>query len=95
MNIVPIDYNRIPEHMRASMQRYVEHGAPTGDFLFAILTNNFMETFARADEKNTKAMHDWAKFIYNELPSQCHGSIEKVLAWHGRGGRNGEEETRS
>jgi hypothetical protein len=30
---------------------------------------------------NLKLLKEYAQFVYNALPSQCHGSPEKVRAW--------------
>jgi hypothetical protein len=63
------------------MKLYVEHGIPAGGFLTAVLENNFLEAFSRADSSNTERMSDIASFVYNELPIECHGSPEKVTKW--------------
>tara|TARA_Y100000310_G_C20281639_1_gene622889 strand:+ start:453 stop:641 length:189 start_codon:yes stop_codon:yes gene_type:complete len=47
-----IDYTPLPQHIRAGVQRYVEHGADVGGFLTAVLSNNLCESFGRADETN-------------------------------------------
>lgn len=35
---------------------------------------------------------DYAMFLYNEVPTGCYGSREKVKAWAERGGFLGNEE---
>lgn len=52
-----------------------------GDFLVAVLCNNFKEAVFRADELNGIHLRAIAIFIYNELPPQSQGSPEKVRAW--------------
>jgi len=76
-----VDYERIPKHMRAGVKRYVEDGIMGGDFLYAVLTNNFVDTCYLADITNKEHLMDWAYFLYNELPSECWGSEEKVEEW--------------
>ena len=72
----------IPEHMIAAVLRYFnEHMLMPTDFLEAVLENNFLEAFRRADDKNLAAMHTWAAFLYNEAPMGPYGSPEKVKAW--------------
>ena len=64
-----------------SLDRFVTHGIPTGGFLEAVLENNLMESFGRADNDNRYALFDICRYVYNELPASCHGSSEKVAAW--------------
>lgn len=83
------DYTRIPEHMRHGARLYVEQGVPPGSFLYAVLSNNLLEAFKRADDDNAAAMRDWAAFVYNDLPTLCHGSEDIVDQWIKRGGLEG------
>jgi hypothetical protein len=63
------------------LNRYVVGHIPTGDFLKAVLSNNLVESFARADDENLQPMFEIIKYCYNEIPSTCWGSPEKVEAW--------------
>jgi len=67
-----------------SITLYVEHGCPPGGFLSAVLANDFMEAVGRADNRNIHRLAAWAAYIYNEIPSSCHGSHEAVRAWTGQ-----------
>lgn len=71
----------IPPHMHEGIKNYVLRRIRTGNFLYAVLSNNFQESFARADYENQRAMFGWAQFIHNHVPSACHGSPEAVEAW--------------
>ena len=71
----------IPEHMIYSVLAYFNDHLPPGDFLCALLANNFMETCLCADEQNLVALPAWAALLYNEAPSGSCGSHEKVEAW--------------
>jgi hypothetical protein len=51
----------------------------------AVLENNLVEAFGRADETNAARMRDWATWLFNEAPSTCWGSPEKVQAWLAEG----------
>ena len=64
-----------------SLKRYVENRIPTGDFLYAVLTNDLMEAMGRADNENREALFEICGYVYNEMPSTCHGSPEKVAKW--------------
>lgn len=75
------DYSRLPAHMQGAARRYVEQGIPPGSFLTAVLENNLMQAFARADEINTDAMRVWTEWLYWEAPGNCHGSPTLVQTW--------------
>jgi hypothetical protein len=85
-------YANIPLHMQEGAKRYVERGIPPGSFLTAVLSNNFIEAFRRADEDNTNAMREWAVWLTNDIPAIAHGSPEAVDAWIARGGLAGMED---
>ena len=69
----------IPVHMMASLTGYIERGVPVGDFLTAVLENNLSEACGRDD--NLENLPAYVAYLYNEAPSPCHGSPEKVRAW--------------
>jgi len=84
-----ISYSRLPEHMQDGARRYVERGIPPGSFLTAVLENDLLGAFKRADDENAACMRDWASWLYNECPAGAQGSPEKVAAWIASGGLNG------
>lgn len=71
----------IPQHLKESFDRYVNHGIPCGDFLMAVLENNLMGAFGRADDFNRVILFDICEYVYNEMPAGCHGSKEDVKHW--------------
>lgn len=71
----------IPLELKESLDRYVMHRVPTGNFLCAVLANNLMEAFGRADINNRYLLFDICSYVYNEIPVNCYGSEEKVNAW--------------
>jgi len=79
--MMKIDYSKIPEHCRRGMKRYIEHGIIPGGFLQAVICNNLVESFARADGTNILRLFDYASFLYNEIPTSAWGSEEKMLEW--------------
>ena len=70
----------IPARMLTALRNYVEKGYPVGHFLYAILTNDFSEACARGDDENLRNLPAYATYLYNEVPSTCYGSKEKVKA---------------
>lgn len=71
----------VPVHMWGAVERYFLHGYQPGDFLTAVLSNDLMEAFARADDENSAAMRQWAQFLYNYAPRGSYRSPENVRAW--------------
>lgn len=64
-----------------AINRYVNQHIPTGDFLYAVLTNNLKESFAQADDENGRDLKEIVNYCYWEIPSECWGSPEKVRVW--------------
>lgn len=69
------------EEAKESIMRYVEHGIPTGGFLRACLENDLLGAMGRADLTSRMNLFEICAFIYNEIPSTCHGSPDKVKTW--------------
>lgn len=84
-----VDYSILPEHMQGGARRYIERGISPGSFMRAVLENNFLEAFKRADDENTERMKDWARWIYNECPRDAHGDPDTVSEWIEAGGYEG------
>lgn len=76
-----IDYSSLPEGLRFGMKMYIENHVRTGGFLRAVLSNNLVESFARADENNKAKLFDIVSWVYNEAPGACWGSEATVEAW--------------
>lgn len=68
----------IPAHTKGALDRYVNHGLLPGDFLMSVLTNDLFGAVARADSANRAALPEICSYVYNELPSDCWGSPDKV-----------------
>jgi hypothetical protein len=76
------NYEILPEHMREEMRLWIEDGIAPGDFLWRILTNNFVHAFLQADIINSKRLFDYAKFLWEEAPNLSWGSEEKCIKWY-------------
>ena len=85
-----INYTTLPHRMQGAMQRWVENGILPGDFPTAVLCNDFMGAFGKADITNLAQMEAYARFLYNEAPQGCYGSPETVKEWISSGGMNKE-----
>lgn len=53
-------------------------------FLYQCLKNDFVGAATAADGGHKKCLPEIALFIYNQLPSHCWGSAEKVEDWLSR-----------
>jgi len=71
----------IPDRTKQTIDDYVKHGWNPGGFVTAVLANDLMNSFGRADEENQVAMLSIVKYVYNNTPMSCHGSYEAVNAW--------------
>jgi hypothetical protein len=74
----PINAN---SDIHGSLERYLNHGIPCGSFLMAVLENNLMDAFGRADIGNTANMKNIVGYIYNHVPSNAWGSKERVAEY--------------
>ena len=89
-----LNYDLIPEHMRAGMRLYVENGITPGSFLFFLLANeSWSEVLALADDVNRRSMGSWRSF-FTTIPMACWGSRENVQRWMEHGGFFGLEDER-
>lgn len=84
-----IKYDRLPEHMRDGFRLYIEKGIPGGSFMTAVLSNDLMRAFGRADDVNQVRMFDILVFLASEAPIGCYGSPEHVKDWIKNGGLAG------
>lgn len=75
----------IPEQIEESLILYRDKHIRTGGFLEAVLANDLMEAFGRADIYNRMEMFNICSYVYNNMPYNCHGSYEIVKAWLDKG----------
>lgn len=73
----------IPERMMGGITRWVNDGIIPGDFLLSVITNNLKDACWYADDENLLNLPAFVSYFYNECPSQCWGSPEKVASWKG------------
>lgn len=65
---------QIPKRLVESINRYVWHGVPTGDFLRAVLSNDLMNAVARADYDSLASICAICTYIHNAVPGCLVGS---------------------
>lgn len=66
------------ERTKSEIDRYVNDGCVPGSFVYAVLSNQFLEAFNRADDENLFNMIHIARYVHMEIPGNCHGSEQKV-----------------
>lgn len=71
----------IPKRTLEALERWRDDAAPPGDFLRAVLENNLMMAFHRADEENTAALRDIVAWCYNHLPLASWGNKYNIDNW--------------
>lgn len=76
-----INYELLPQSLRAGMRRYIEHGVIPGGFLTAVLSDSLADAMGRADEENQEHLYEIVWFVVTEAPGGCWGSRAKVQAW--------------
>lgn len=76
-----LQYDKAPNNLGPSLQRYIEKRIPMGGFMMAVLSNDLKEAMRRADEYSRQCLFEIVSWLYNEAPASCWGSPEKVSAW--------------
>ena len=71
----------LPDHTKASIDRYVNQRAAPGGFLSAVISNDLVGAVSTADNKNLDGLPAAVSYLYNECPSGCWGSPEKYHDW--------------
>ena len=79
----------VPEHLWDGLERYLFDRIPTGDYLMAVLRNDFADASLRADGTNMIAAYAIAQWLRNELPppeaeGSPWGNPENVERWIAR-----------
>jgi hypothetical protein len=71
----------VPQHTHAALVRYIDTGQPPGHFCEAVLRNDLKSAVMAADDDNIVALPLIVSWLYNNAPSICWGSPERVEAW--------------
>jgi hypothetical protein len=77
----PIDYDGLPVSLRDGMRRYLIEKIAPGDFLTAVLQNDFRGAVLRADELTYLVLPEIARWLHWHAPSESYGSVDKFMEW--------------
>ena len=80
---------RIRPSMLEAVKRYTEKHCPVGGFLTAVICNDLEQACWKADDENLRNIPAFVAYFYNNAPSPCWGSKEKMNKWLEMG-RQGE-----
>jgi hypothetical protein len=84
-----IPYHTFPGTGGDCIRRWIEDGIMPGSFLEAVIRNQLVEAFHRADSNNVELMYDIVGWMYRNAPGACWHYPENVKHWLARGGRSG------
>ena len=67
-----------------TFERYANHKCPTGGFLHAVLSNDLVGSFERADLMNQRNLWLIVEYMINFIPEEICGSYDEVKEWLGK-----------
>jgi len=73
--LTPDETNHVIDCLEALMRWYWDD-VPVGDFLEAVLRNDFGEVCGRADGTNRKVLSLYDKFLYNCIPADYKDKVK-------------------
>lgn len=85
----------VPPRLLEALRAYAIERRATGQFLRAVLENDFQGAIGRADPESLSAIKGIAEYVFGALPSQCWGSREKINAWLSQGGAGNSTDAHS
>ncbi len=76
-----VSWDDCDDYYQETLQLWYEKGLQPGGFVTAVLANDLFGAIGRADLHGAKNLIRLVSFIYNELPSSCYGTEDKVSQW--------------
>jgi len=64
-----------------SLVAWVMFAQPAGGFLTALLENDLVGAFSRADDQNIEVIKDYVAWLYNDCPTKARG--KNLSQWQG------------
>ena len=75
------DPSLCPPDVIDSLKRFANDGVNPGDFLLAVIANDLVEAFGRADEHSIDNMPHIVAWVYNYMPIVACKSYENANKW--------------
>lgn len=79
----------IPDYMIGGFDRYYRCGILPGSFATAVMVNDLAGACRHADDTNKRLLGEYVAMLYNDFPTACWGSTERVHEWNLAGGYEG------
>lgn len=74
----------VPPFVKTALDEWATAGQWPGQFVTAVLQNDLIDAFGKADPNSLAAMLKIVGYVYNDLPARCHGSKERMNQWAAR-----------
>lgn len=75
------DPGRLHPFIKKTLDDYGKHGLPPGDFLLAVLRNDLLGAYARADHDSIATFAAIIHYVRAQLPVGSYGSAAAVDMW--------------
>lgn len=75
------------EQFHAGLDLYFNQGIRPGRFLTAVLSNNLVEAFGRADPRSVDLLPRLVELVFHYAPAMAWGSPQAFDAWRDRNRR--------
>lgn len=85
----------MPEHLRESIDAYVERGREPGGFLLYVLENNLRRAIGAADGSSIRLLPTILRYCDRNVPPLAQGDVARVRAWSGMDDDDRAEELRA
>jgi L-2-hydroxyglutarate oxidase LhgO len=77
------NYKDVPEHVLDTLIAWGKREIPYLSHTYeALLSSDLFGFMNRADDEMIQALPQIVKFIANELPIGCYGSLHNLVIWH-------------
>jgi len=76
-----IDYSKIPDSTRETLEAWIHSARPMGSFCTAVVANDLAEACARADDRNRHALFEIVAWLHNHAPLGSWGSPRALIEW--------------
>lgn len=71
----------VPVDLQDGLANWIILHSPPGGFLQAVLANDLKESLARGSAVSLHGLENIVRFLYQEAPGSCWGSVAHVQKW--------------